>query len=333
LNAQNEVSVSTEGILELSFPTKLRYDITLPLCDGRVAIEGVALRPTKIGSMVTKDVPELREGRFGVVDLNLGFCLAAIDAGWKLAALPVFSKRKPAYQFLFCRTDRGIASPRDLEGKTIGTRQYRTALSIWARGLLAERHGVDIRAIRWLAQVPEAFPNHDARTHIDYVPESPSVVDRFLAGEIDALCTDISDAKILAMLESHPQVKRLFADPRAEDEKLLKETGIYTPVHVVVMSSTLAQERPDLARKIYDAFAKAKAVAYDDALSDRAGFSVGWQRDILKAQLEQFGDLWGYGIAANRNAIDAFVRYNADQGVTRRALPDAAIFAAGTLDT
>ncbi|HEY4135906.1 MAG TPA: PhnD/SsuA/transferrin family substrate-binding protein [Alphaproteobacteria bacterium] len=320
--------------LELPFPTSLRYDITLPLCDGRVAIDGVTLRPSpKITSMVTKDVPELREGRFGLLDLNVGFWLAAVDAGWELTALPVFSKRKPAYQFIFVHADAGISSPADLAGKTVGTRQYRTALSIWARGLLAERHGVDIRAVRWVAQVPEAFPNHDKVTRIDYVPDSPSIVDRFLAGEVDALCTDISDAKTLAQLEADPRVRRLFVDYRAEDEALLRATGIYTPVHVIVMSRPLARQHPELARKLYDGFVKAKQIAYDDALSDKAGFSVAWQREILKDQLERYGDLWAYGVAANRGTIDAFVRYNADQGVTRTRLPDGAIFAPGTLDT
>src|SRR5713101_8077970 len=135
-------------VLDLPFPI-MRYDITMPLLEGRVEIEGFRLQPTRITSMVFKDEPALRTGDFGLCDLNLGYLLPAIEAGWELVALPVVSKRKPAYQFIFCRTDAGIASPKDLEGKRIGSRTYRTALTVWARGLLQHRHGVDLARLHW----------------------------------------------------------------------------------------------------------------------------------------------------------------------------------------
>src|SRR5687767_11546251 len=122
------MSVAAE--LELPFPV-MRYDITLPLAEGRVEIPGVRLRPTQITSMVFADNPQLREGDCGLCDLNVGYLLPAIEAGWQLVGLPVFSKRKPAYQFIFCRADAGIDSPKDLEGKRIGSGSYRTALTVW----------------------------------------------------------------------------------------------------------------------------------------------------------------------------------------------------------
>src|SRR5262249_56322201 len=82
-------------VLDLPFPI-MRYDITMPLLEGRVEIEGVRLQPTRITSMVFKDEPALRTGDFGLCDLNLGYLLPAIEAGWELVALPVFSKRNPA---------------------------------------------------------------------------------------------------------------------------------------------------------------------------------------------------------------------------------------------
>ena len=83
--------------------------------------------------MVYKDEPVLREGNFGLADFNTGYLLPAIEAGWEIIGLPVFSKRKPALQFVFVRTDRGIDAPKDLEGKRIATRGYRTALTIFCR--------------------------------------------------------------------------------------------------------------------------------------------------------------------------------------------------------
>ena len=131
----------------------MRYDITLPLLEGRVPIEGVKLRPIKSTSMINKEEPKLRDGDFGLMDLNIGY----------------------------------------FAGKRIGSRTYRTALTVWARGLLNERYGVDFAAVHWVLQAKEVFPVHDAKLHIEYVDESKIMSQRLIAGELDAIITDISD--------------------------------------------------------------------------------------------------------------------------------------------
>jgi hypothetical protein len=124
--------------LEIGFPP-VRYDITLALLQRRVEIEGIGLIPAKTPTMVFNDNPALRTGEFGLWDLNIGYFLPAIEAGWELVALPVFVKRKPAYQFIFCRLDRGIKTLKDLETKRVGSTSYHTALTVWVRGLLKNR--------------------------------------------------------------------------------------------------------------------------------------------------------------------------------------------------
>jgi 4,5-dihydroxyphthalate decarboxylase len=324
--------MAREDAMDLGFPA-LRYDITLPLADGRVGIDGVTLRPAKISSMVFKDVPEMREGRFGLAELNLGYLCAAVEAGWKFVALPVFAKHKGPLGFIFCRKSAGIAAPRDLEGKRIGTRQYRTALTLWARGWLAEHYGVDTAKLRWTAQVPEVFPFAGTPPAIDYVPPEPGIVERFLAGETDVLITDISDAAAFDRLESDSGVHRLFADYAEEEARVVATAGYYAPVHVMILSRALDEADPSLARRIFDAFVRAKQMARDDVLSDRAGFAIAWLRDAVKAEEARFGDLWPYGISANRKAVDALIRYNVADGAIRAALPLERIFAKGTLET
>jgi len=318
--------------LEIEFPV-MRYDITTPLLEGRVAIDGVTLKPVKTSSMINKEDPKMKAGDFGLCDLNIGYFLPAIEAGWEVIGLPVFSKRKPVYQLIFCHTDAKVRSPGDLKGKRIGSRTYRTALTVWARGLLRERYGVDLSQVQWVLQAKEVFPVHDPAVKIEYVDDSKNMVQRFISGEFDALITDISDTKLFASLESSPKVKRLFTDYVAEDKRLYRETGIFTPVHMIVMSRKLDRERPDLAKKLYAAFEQAKDIAYDDILSDRGGFSVVYLRERMKEQIENWNDPWKYGIKRNQSTIDAFVKYNLEQGMIRSQPSYADIFAAGTLDT
>jgi 4,5-dihydroxyphthalate decarboxylase len=174
---------------------------------------------------------------------------------------------------------------------------------------------------------------HDSNLRIEYVDDSQNMAQRLIAGELDAILTDISDTKMFQDLESHPQIRRLFPDYVREDEQLYRATGIFTPVHMIVMSRKLDLAHPELAAKFYAAFERAKELAYDDILSDRSGFSVVYLRERLKEQMTGWGDPWKYGIRANKATIDTFIKYNVEQGMIRSASAYADIFAAGTLDT
>ena len=320
--------------MELSFPI-MRYDHTMPLLEGRVKIDGVELKPVRTNSMVFNDVPELREGNFGLWDLNMGYVLPAIEAGWEIIGLPVFSKRKPVYTFLFCRADRGINSPKDLEGKRIGSNSYPTSITIWLQGLLQHRHGVDISTLRWVTSSPRrAFALQKSEPKVESAEDpKKSPINRLLEGEVDAIITDISDGKAFRTLEQNRSVKRLFPDYVEEDLRLYRETGIYTTMHQIVMSRKLDRMHPDLAGKLFAAFEEAKKLAYEDILNDRAGFSVVYLRERLEEQISQWGDPWKNGIKANKNTIDTYLAYNAEQGITSKKMSYEDFFAASTLDT
>jgi 4,5-dihydroxyphthalate decarboxylase len=324
-------TMSTES-LEIEFPL-MRYDITMPLLEDRVPIDGVKLKPVRTSSMINKEDPKMKAGDFGLCDLNIGYFLPAIEAGWEIIGLPVFSKRKPVYQLIFCHADAAIGSPKDLEKKRVGSRTYRTALTVWARGLLSEYYGLDFSSVQWVLQAKEVFPVYDSPARIEYVDETRTMSQRLIAGELDAIITDISDTRMFENLENNPKIKRLFPEYLKEDHKLYQKTGIFTPVHMIVMSRKLDRERPDLAAKFYAAFEKAKEIAYDDILSDRGGFSVVYLREKMKEQINTWGDPWKYGLKANKNTIDAFMKYNLEQGMIRRAPSYADIFASGTLET
>jgi 4,5-dihydroxyphthalate decarboxylase len=318
--------------MELKFPL-MRYDIVQPLLDGRVTVEGVTFKPFKTSSMVFTDVPQLRTGDFDLWELNWGYFLPALEARWKMIGLPVFPKRKPAYQYIFCRTDAQIHLPKDLEGKSVATSQYRIVIDIWIRGLLKDRHGVDPSKLKWLSLRDDIFPIHDEKVQIEIAKGDKNPVDRLTDGEVDAIITDISDVKLFSTLENNPNVKRLFPDYVERDQTLYKETGVYAPMHLIVMSAELDRKHPDLAGKIYAAFEQAKKVAYDDILSDMAGFTVVNLREKMKQQMETWGDPFRYGLRANKETIETFNRYNLEQGLVRSVVPLNRQFAASTLDT
>ena len=312
-----------------------RYDVIQPLVQGRVVIEGVRLdvsAPTASAGLF--DDPRFKEGDFGLLDANWGDLLPAIDAGWDIVLLPLFIKRKPVLNYLWVRADRGIETPKDLEARTIATGGYTSAISSYTRGFLQHFWGVDLTRLRWLLPASNRFDVHDKRIEFavaEGLRKSP--VQRLLDGEVDASTGDITDARAWQALESSPQVKRLFPDYREENRRLQTQ-GLLTPVHVICMGGKTDRAYPGLARRVYDAFERARELAYDDALGDGAGYSLTLgNRESIRDQVAASGDVWKHGIAANQNAIETFLQYNYEQGITKTRQTTADVFAQSTLDT
>lgn len=313
-----------------------RYDIILPLMQGRVLIEGVTLKPSgPLDSAGYFENERFKNGDFDLLDTNWGDVIPAIDAGWDLACLPVFIKRKPVYNYAWVRADRGINGPKDLEGKTVATVGYGSAISVYTRGFLQHSYGVDLHKLGWLLPGEGRFPLHDKALQIGYATgPRKSPVQRLLDGEVDASTGDITDAKLWSALESTPQVKRLFPDYQELHRRLFTEQGIYTPVHIILMGGKLNREQAGLARKLYDGFERSREIALEDALGDGSGFSMTVRnRELMRDQQREWGDIWKHGVSANKNTIETFLEYCYEQGMTKERMQLDQIFAKETLDT
>jgi 4,5-dihydroxyphthalate decarboxylase len=290
----------------------------------------VPSRSVPNGTMIGPDSP-IPTGDFGLIDMNMGNWLTGIEAGWEIAPLPVFSKRKHVYTYLFCRADAGINTPKDLEGKRVMSSIAGSAVAIWLKALLQHRHGVDVDSITWVS-ARERFPLHK-----DWKVEKPTasktVLQALLDGDVDATAADVSDRKLWHELEHDPRVKRVFPNYLEEAKAFFDETGIFAPVHMIVMSKKLDRQHPDLAGKLYDAFERAKQIADDDVLDDRSGFGVIDLRERVLAQTEEWGDLFKHGITANKTTIDTFAAHCYEHGLVKNRYEYEQMFAGSTLDT
>jgi 4,5-dihydroxyphthalate decarboxylase len=313
-----------------------RYDILQPLLQGRATIEGATLRtsgPADLAGFF--DQPRFKAGEFGLLDINMGDVVPAIDAGWDMRCLPVFIKRKPVYNYLWVRADRGIDAPTDLEGKTLATVGYSSSISVYTRGFLQHFYNVNLSKLRWLVNSPGPFTIHNPAIAIDIASGPPkSSAQRLLDGEVDASTGDITDLAVWTALEASGDVKHLLADYRAENIKLLKERGIYTPVHIIVIGGKLDREQPALARQIVDAFERSRQIAYEDALCDATSYSLKMEsRELVRDEVREFGEIYVHGLSKNRTVVDLFLEYCHEQGVTKNRLGVEQVFANSTLDT
>jgi 4,5-dihydroxyphthalate decarboxylase len=234
---------------------------------------------------------------------------------------------------------RRPASPVSPSPGTAGLRPqsvgYSSAISVYTRGFLQHGYGVDLTRLQWLVN-SGPFPVHNTSITIRTASSPPrSSIQRLLDGEIDASTGDITDLQAWRALEAPgAQVKRLFADYQAENFKLLRDHGIFTPVHIIVIGGRLDRERPEVARTLYNAFERSRHVAYEDALSDATGYSIKMSmRELLRDEVADLGEVYTHGIAANARAIDAFLDFCHEQGVTKTRLKNGEVSARGTLET
>src|SRR5206468_3293127 len=102
------------------------------------------------------------------------------------------------------------------------------------------------------------------------------------------------------------------------------------PVHMIVMSKKLDRQHPDLAGKLFAAFERAKQIADDDVLDDRAGFAVVDLREQVLAQKRDWGDVFKHGITANKPTIDTFASHCYEHGIVKNRYSYEQMFAAST---
>jgi len=317
------------------------YDRTQALADGSVRPEGVDL------TYLCLPVEEtffrmLRHREFEAAEMSLSSYVIGLagdpDRG-PFVAIPVFPSRAFRHNGIYIHSGSGIEKPSDLVGRTVGVPEYQLTALVWIRGILADHYGVPVSSVRYRTGGLHQ-PGRVEKQSLDLPPEidiAPIGPDRTLAamlvtGEIDALYAPRTPRPVL---EGRPEVRRLFADPRAAEEQYAAETGIFPIMHVVVIRRDVYQKWPWIARSLYSAFEQAKRVT-EDRLGETAAnrYMLPWLYDEVERTRRLLGpDFWPYGVERNRATLEVFLRYEHEQGLTRRRLRPEELFVPETMES
>ncbi|MEJ7665060.1 MAG: hypothetical protein WKG07_38840 [Hymenobacter sp.] len=176
---------------------------------------------------------------------------------------------------------------------------------------------------------------HPANVEVSPVPVGKTLGDMLEAGEIDALISAVTPN---CVLNNSPKVGRLFPDPKAVERDYYQRTGIFPIMHTVVIRRDVLAQHPGLAPTLFKGFGEAKEVAmerYRKGLMEQSmDLMVPWFSELLDENSRLFPpDWWPYGVAANRKAVDTFLRYSFEQGLSKRRLTCEDIFVPELLGT
>ena len=313
------------------------YDRHIPLFDGSVQAEGVDLQVLEVGQSSPlkhgQDRHErmLQKGEFDICELYLSSYLIAKSRGMPFTAIPVFPRRLFSLSQMWVNVNAGINSPRDLIGKKIGLSTFQTTLSVLAKGDLQSEYDVPWRKIDWYISKEEAVPIKPIEGVKMQLLKSGQKIGAMLeTGEIDALMVPHPPKEAL---RGGGSIRRLFADPKAEETKYFRKNGFYPIMHVVTFKNDVLAKDPWLAKSVAAAFDKSKEACmeyYDDPNWSR----FVWGRHLFEEERAAFGDdPWPHGIRKNRANLERFIGYSVDQGLMEKKIGIDELFAAGTLDS
>ena len=128
---------------------------------------------------------------------------------------------------------------------------------------------------------------------------------------------------------------RLFPDFRAAEKEYFKKTGIFPMMHVVGIRKSLVDAHPWLATSVYKAFLHAKDLAYPE-LTQIAALKIAlpWLGQEAQDTIALMGkDFWAYGAKENKAALEAFLQYHYEQGLSgKKKFATDEVFIASTLE-
>lgn len=314
------------------------YDRTRALADGSIAPDGIDL--TYLSLPVEETFFRmLRYREFDAAEMSLSsYAVSLMREEPPFIAIPVFPSRFFRHSSVFVAAKSGITEPKQLAGKRIGTPEYQMTAPVWIRGILQDEYGIDPASCDYLTGGEEE-PGRDEKLKLDLpakfklrrIGAQQTLSAMLAAGEIDAMHT----ARAPSTFRTAPHaVRRLFEDYVAVERAYFRKTRIFPIMHTIVLRRDLYRAHPWIAQSLQKAFHLAQRKTYDDlAITAALKTMLPWQVAYVEETRRELGeDWWAYGLEPNRHALDTFLRYHHEQGLSHRRLAPEELFAPETLE-
>jgi 4,5-dihydroxyphthalate decarboxylase len=297
------------------------YPHTKGLKDGTVSVPGVQFEYVEVSPIIGAFRRMCRTLDFDVCEMAITTYLTAKAHGKQFTALPVFVLRQFHHSPIFHNVKSGVQSPKDLEGKRVGVRAYTVTTGVWTRGILATEYGVDLDKITWVVVDEEHVQEYRKPTNVMERPGA-NLAEMLVAGEL-AAAIGIGNV-------NSPYVKPLIPDAAAAEAVWYRKTGIYPINHTVVVKDALLESDPSLAPRLFAGFEAAKAQFLKQLSS---GAELPADAEALAKRRRIVGDdPLPNGLAPNRKALEAIVRFAHEQKILPRIITPEEMFAANMLN-
>lgn len=308
------------------------YDRSQPLIDGRVKPRDIDLT-IHVNSDDRSRQRDAREGKFDVAEFFTGIYIADLEQKMLgFTAIPIFVKRMFRHSYVYVnKRGPGIGSPKDLNGKRVGVQTWFTTTALWARGILEEEYGVDLKSITWVANWHEKLGQWQAPPwlKLEIAPQGAKLHDLLIAGQIDAGITTETWAPF-----GHPDIDFLLPNYAEEERSYFKKTGFFPIQHTLLIKTEVLEKHPWVAMSLFDAWQDSKLECYRWLERQRVHMTGLWFRALWEEERGIAGpDPYPWGFKKSHAEVDKMLGYALRQGLVSRRFKPEDMFHPSTLDT
>ena len=251
-----------------------------------------------------------------------------------IIGLPVVCSRLFRFSSFYVNRKSGIRKVEDLKGRKVGSPEWAHSAAVYMRGWMHNEQGVKLEDVHWV-QAGANAPGREEKVELD-LPKGVKltrIADKSLSqllasGEID--CAIIARPPT-CFLEGHPDVARLFPDYLEMEEAYWDRTKVWPIMHIIAMKRSIVEAHPWAARNLYNAFQESKRRSVERLLDPAVSrYPLAWLSTYARKMRDRFGgDLFPYGVEANRPTWEQMALYTQQQGIARRRFTPEEIFPRG----
>lgn len=311
--------------------TCVPYDRAQALIRGEVKPRDIDLEITANADDSRRQA-DSRAGKYDVAEFFTGEYIADLPLRrLGFTGIPIFCKRMFRHSYIYVNKRAGIGTPADLNGKRVGVQTWLTTTALWARGLLEDDYGVDLRSITWVAEraVREAGWQQPSWLKLEVAPPGATQFDLLAAGAIDAGITTGTWAPGV-----HPDVDFLFPNYAELERGYFRRTGFFPIMHTLLIRTAVLDAHPWVAMSLFDAWQESKQRCYEWLQWQRVHQTSLWYRALWEEEQAAAGpDLYRWGFRDTRAEMDQLLEYAYRQGFTPRKFAPEEMFHPSTLDT
>jgi 4,5-dihydroxyphthalate decarboxylase len=315
------------------------YDRTRALLESRIPVDGIDL--TYLNLPVEETFFRmLRYHEFDVAEMSLSsYVLSLFSESPPFIAIPIFPSRFFRHSCIYINRNSGIRDPKDLIGKRVGTPEFQMTAGVWIRGILSDEYGVPVTGVEYFNGGEEQTGRPEKlklelppAIRLQPIPETKTLSAMLDAGEIDALYTARMPS---TFTQGSGSVRRLFEDYPAVEREYYLKTKIFPIMHTVVIRRDVYEKHPWIAQSLYKAFVLAQREVYQDLYQTAAlKYMLPWLiRHVEDTRALMGQDFWPYAVEPNVHVLETFLRYSFEQGLSKRQLRPAELFAKESLES
>src|SRR5690606_3166152 len=169
-----------------------------------------------------------RHQPYAVCEMAPTMYLMALERGAALTALPLPMTRRFRHSGIKQRKGLALSSPKALEGRKVGVRNYSVTAAVWTRGVFADDYGLDANNVTWVTEEAENLDDLPLPPNVERLPPGQTIADALARGELDLAFDGLAGAGNADDMED------LVRDAAAVEQRWFERTGIY-PIHGVIV--------------------------------------------------------------------------------------------------